>query len=212
MTLYTESADQPSDAARDAIGRVAPMIAAAIDPMSAIVGLAGLVADAEASVVVGRGGTAQPLPGMPTHPLLAPDSRVVSIAQEKLTDNGTHTAFLCPCPRDDGEDGYVRVTALACRPQAPNYFTSLVVISPPGDLHGLTPRELEVLGLVIDGRSNQYIASRLFITQRTVAAHLEHILAKLDAPTRTVAAVRSLNQALYIPHRLTNIHGHNQRR
>jgi DNA-binding CsgD family transcriptional regulator len=205
LTLYTESADHPSDAARDAIGTVAPMIAAAIDPMSSIAALARLVADAEASVAVGRGGRLHPLPGMRTHPLLAPDSQLLAIAQEKLTNIATHTAFLWPCPGADGEDGYVRVTALACRPQAPDYFTCLVMISPPGDLYGLTRRELEVLGLLIDGRANQDIAGKLFITQRTVAAHLEHIRAKLDVPTRTVAAVRSLHQALYLPAQLANL-------
>nr|BFE70006.1 hypothetical protein GCM10020092_033070 [Actinoplanes digitatis] len=69
----------------------------------------------------------------------------------------------------------------------------------------MTHRELEVLGFVIDGRTNQSIAHALFITERTVAAHMEHIRAKLDAPTRTVAAVRSLHLALYLPHQLTDV-------
>jgi DNA-binding NarL/FixJ family response regulator len=61
------------------------------------------------------------------------------------------------------------------------------------------------MGFVIEGRANQYIAHALFITARTVAAHLEHIRAKLEAPTRTVAAVRSLHLALYIPPQLTEV-------
>jgi DNA-binding CsgD family transcriptional regulator len=174
--------------------------------MSTVAGLARLVADAEASVVVSRCGTVHPLPGMPSHPLLTPDSPVLPIALGKLTNYRTHTAFLCPCPLN-GHEGYVRVTGVACQPQAPYYFTALVLISPSGDLHGLTRRELEVLGLLIDGSANQHIATTLFITERTVAAHLEHIRAKLDAPTRTVAAVRSLHQALYVPHQLIDAHG-----
>jgi DNA-binding CsgD family transcriptional regulator len=202
MTLYTESAADPSDAARDVIETVAPMITAAIDPLSTIAGLAGLVADAQASGVVSRCGAVHPLPGMPSHPLLRTDSRVVPIALMKLTNRRTHTAFLCPWADDDGHDGYVRVTSVACLPRAPHYFTALVLVSPPGDLHGLTRRELEVLGLLVDGRANHHIATTLFITERTVAAHLEHIRTKLNASTRTVAAVRSLRQALYIPHEL----------
>ena len=34
---------------------------------------------------------------------------------------------------------------------------------------------------------------------RTVAAHLEHVLAKLEAPTRTLAAVRAERDGLYVP-------------
>jgi DNA-binding CsgD family transcriptional regulator len=36
----------------------------------------------------------------------------------------------------------------------------------------LTPRELEVLGLLIDGKANQRIARTLYITERTVAGAL----------------------------------------
>jgi DNA-binding CsgD family transcriptional regulator len=38
-----------------------------------------------------------------------------------------------------------------------------------------------------------------------VAAHVEHILAKLSAPTRTLAAVRALRLGLYVPPALTRI-------
>jgi DNA-binding CsgD family transcriptional regulator len=204
LTLHTDSADHPTDEARDLIGMAAPMIAAVVDPMSTLAGLAGLVADAQACVVASRSGTLHPLPGMPPHPLLTAQSRVVSVALTKLTDHRTHTAFLCPW-LDNGEEGYVRVTGIACPPQAPHCFTALILISPSGDLHGLTRRELEVLGLLIDGWANHHIATALFITERTVAAHLEHIRAKLHAPTRTVAAVRSLRLGLYVPHQLIDV-------
>jgi DNA-binding CsgD family transcriptional regulator len=204
MTLHTESSVQP--AARDVIGKIAPLIAAAIDPMSTIAGLAALVADARACVVISRTGSEHPLPGMPAHPLLDPGSRVVDIALGKLTNQRTHAAFLCPCRGEDGQDGFVRVTAVTCPTDARHSFTALIMISPPGDLHGLTRRELEVLGLLIDGYANHRIASILYITERTVAAHLEHIRAKLDAPTRTAAAVRSLHQVLYVPHELIDVH------
>ncbi len=74
-------------------------------------------------------------------------------------------------------------------------------MSPPGDLHGLTARELEVLGLIVEGCSNRKIARTLVISQRTVAAHVEHILAKLRTPTRTHAVVRAERAGLYVPPR-----------
>jgi DNA-binding CsgD family transcriptional regulator len=78
------------------------------------------------------------------------------------------------------------------------------VISPPGDLCALTLRELVVLGLVVEGHANQGIATRLSITARTAAAHLEHIRAKLRAPTRTAAAVLATRRGLYIPYCLVD--------
>jgi DNA-binding NarL/FixJ family response regulator len=74
-------------------------------------------------------------------------------------------------------------------------------LSPVTDLHGLTPRELEVLGLLVEGCSNHEIARALVVAPRTVAAHLEHVLVKLSAPTRTLAAVRAERDGLYVPAR-----------
>jgi DNA-binding NarL/FixJ family response regulator len=57
----------------------------------------------------------------------------------------------------------------------------------PGDFHGLTPRELEVLRLVAAGKSNREIASALVISEHTVARHVQNIFAKLDVSSRTAA-------------------------
>jgi len=46
----------------------------------------------------------------------------------------------------------------------------------------LTGREREVLSLMAEGRSNAAIAERLFVTPRTVEAHMRQILGKLDLP------------------------------
>ncbi|MEU9503012.1 LuxR C-terminal-related transcriptional regulator [Streptomyces sp. NPDC048196] len=56
---------------------------------------------------------------------------------------------------------------------------------------GLSPRELQVLAELTTGRTNREIAERLYITPRTVATHIEHILTKLDVPNRAAAAARA---------------------
>ncbi|HEY9565265.1 MAG TPA: response regulator transcription factor [Nocardioides sp.] len=57
----------------------------------------------------------------------------------------------------------------------------------------LTARELEVLGLVAEGLSNQRIGERLFLSQATVKSHLVHVFGKLGVDSRTsaIAAARA---------------------
>jgi DNA-binding CsgD family transcriptional regulator/tetratricopeptide (TPR) repeat protein len=53
---------------------------------------------------------------------------------------------------------------------------------------GLTPREVEVLRLVAEGRSNRQVAEALFISAKTASVHVSNILAKLGVSTRVEAA------------------------
>lgn len=75
----------------------------------------------------------------------------------------------------------VRLTAAEGRPAAPDQ---------------LTPRELEVLQLVAQGRSNRWIAEALGVSSRTVEVHLNHVFKKLDAGSRTEAVVVAARRGL----------------
>ena len=52
---------------------------------------------------------------------------------------------------------------------------------------GLTPREVEVLRLIATGASNQQIADRLVISDRTVARHVSNMFTKLGVSPRAAA-------------------------
>jgi DNA-binding NarL/FixJ family response regulator len=60
----------------------------------------------------------------------------------------------------------------------------------------LTGREREILQLLADGMSNADVAAKLFISQETVKSHVRHILAKLEADTRTHAVAIALREAI----------------
>ena len=61
---------------------------------------------------------------------------------------------------------------------------------------GLTRREHEVLDLIVDGRTNAEIAEQLFISAKTVDHHVSAVLAKLGAPSRSVAASEAVRLGL----------------
>ena len=63
----------------------------------------------------------------------------------------------------------------------------------------LTPREHEVIVLVAQGRTNQQIATRLGVTERTARTHVSNILAKLGLTSRTQAAMWAAGEGLVPP-------------
>jgi len=63
-------------------------------------------------------------------------------------------------------------------------------------LGSISPRELEVLGLVAEGLSNRDIGSRLHISENTVKNHLRRIHYKLGVTSRTEAVARGLREGL----------------
>jgi DNA-binding CsgD family transcriptional regulator len=62
--------------------------------------------------------------------------------------------------------------------------------------HGLTPRELEVLGLVATGKTNRAIGEALFISEKTVARHLSNIFGKLGLSSRAAATAFAYEHGL----------------
>jgi D-alanyl-D-alanine carboxypeptidase/D-alanyl-D-alanine-endopeptidase (penicillin-binding protein 4) len=62
--------------------------------------------------------------------------------------------------------------------------------------YDLTPRQREVLGLIVEGLDNRQIAERLEITERTARAHVSAVLRQLGASNRTQAAVAAVQRGI----------------
>jgi DNA-binding CsgD family transcriptional regulator len=199
LGLLFTSREPPSVGTRLLLGRLASTFAQAIDPMRSLLAAARLVPGAIAGAALREDGGTDPLPGLALHPLLAGNSAAVDAARAGLGRGCFHISFMWPLGGTHAPAGHVRITALAVTEDVPATVRGVLLVSPPGDLRGLTPRELEILGYLVEGCSNREIARSLIVAQRTVAAHLEHILSKLSAPTRTLAAVRADREGLYVP-------------
>jgi DNA-binding CsgD family transcriptional regulator len=199
LALHTQAADQVSDAARDLLGLLTTPIASAVDPLRSLATIAGMIHQTAAGIVLAPSGAVLPLPGLPDHRLLAPGSGVLAVATEQLAGGGPHASFLAPLSGTEGAETHVRITVLAAPRDLRVYAAAVILVSPAGDLQGLSRRELQVLGLLVTGASNQRIAAALAITARTVEVHVDHVRAKLSAPSRTAAVARALRLGLLVP-------------
>lgn len=70
------------------------------------------------------------------------------------------------------------------------------LLDPAPGPDGLTPREVEVLGLVAAGLTNPQVAARLYLSEKTVSRHLGNIFTKLGVRSRTAAAAYALRHDL----------------
>ena len=208
LGVTTERATPTDPAACNLAELLAEQVAVAVDPWRALATVAGMVHAAAAGIVLTRPGAVLPLPGLPGHRLLAPGSGVLAAAAAQLAEGGPHTTFLAALPSTDGaesQEAHARITVLAAPPDLRLFAVAVVLVSPAGDLHGLSGRELQLLGLLVTGASNERIAVALAITTRTVEVHLEHVRAKLSAHTRTTAAARALRLGLFVPSSLVRL-------
>lgn len=71
---------------------------------------------------------------------------------------------------------------------------SQILVNDPGSGKDLTPRELDVLRLVVDGKTNAEIGMGLGISEKTVEKHLDSIFRKLGVVSRVEAAVMAVRE------------------
>ncbi|HWI63797.1 MAG TPA: LuxR C-terminal-related transcriptional regulator [Symbiobacteriaceae bacterium] len=91
-----------------------------------------------------------------------------------------------------GSDIATRALRLFATPAAAPVNAAPVAPAPAGGAlaEPLTQRELDVLKLIVAGRTNRQIGEELYITEETVKTHVVRILRKLDVTSRTQAAIR----------------------
>lgn len=69
-----------------------------------------------------------------------------------------------------------------------------------GHEKGLSDRELQILGCLLNGDSNKLIANHLAITEGTVKMHIKAVLKKINVQNRTQAAIWALNNGIAANH------------
>ncbi len=87
---------------------------------------------------------------------------------------------------------------IVLEPSLANPLLSILNLTPTNLAEGLTPRESEVLQLLAEGVTNKTIAQRLEISEHTVKFHVNAIMSKLGAQSRTEAVVQATRLGLLL--------------
>jgi len=189
LIMSCEDRDNPSDEACAAVGHIAPMLANLVDPLQSATWLATNLLDEETAVALLPDGTAAALRGNVPPELLDPDSAVRQSAIRLAAEERPMLAFVSP--RLNG--GWFGCRVFRCRDGA-----AVLAVRDLDEVYDLTPRELEVLGHLVGAESNGEIAAALWVTERTVRAHVERILEKLEVPNRSGAVAKALKEGLLL--------------
>jgi hypothetical protein len=124
---------------------------------------------------------------------------VLAAAVSEIDRTETYVSFLVPVPEPD-VDPLVRVTVLDAAGAGQDHLRAAVLLSPPGDLLGLTCLELRVLGAVAEGVTDvAAVATALGVPEHTVAEALVGARDAFGVTTMTALAAHSLRTGLRIP-------------
>ena len=152
---------------------------------------------------------------LPAGPLCAAISDLASRARIPLpVDEGFPAPSIAP--RRPGRSTFHRVAVrVVADPGTSDVSDEIrgsiadIVRAPDQDVvpYGLSRRELEVLLIICEGRTDREIAERLFISERTVHVHVRKVLHKMGVGSRTHAATIAF-QAGLVPHASGSPTGH----
>jgi DNA-binding NarL/FixJ family response regulator len=125
---------------------------------------------------------------------------VVALADAALTRRALEAGVRAVLPRQAGPDQIVAALHAASAGLVSVPAESSAFVMPAAaaevEVESLTPRELQTLEMLAEGLSNKQIAARLHISDHTAKFHVNSILGKLHAGTRTEAVMRGIRSGL----------------
>lgn len=123
----------------------------------------------------------------------------VVLSEEVLTSRLLRSGVCAILARDAGAEQIVAAlhAASAGLIAIPAQASALLIpAAAESEVENLTPREMETLEMLAEGLSNKQIAAGLGISEHTAKFHVNSILGKLGAGTRTEAVMRGLRSGL----------------
>ena len=199
--LFCSTSDKrhPSDYARTIVGHLAPALVNLVEPSESLRRLASTLDESWSAVGIAADGRWVPLGRGRRCRCPIPTTRSSVPSPERIA-RGEDSGHRFLWASDDGR-GWLQVASaslLSGRGSPRHVLRHRARDAQDRWAPWLTKREIEVLSAVVAGDSNAAIGEKLHVTPRTVKAHVEHILEKLEVPTRAAAAVCAVEEGLVL--------------
>ncbi|MFB9906750.1 helix-turn-helix domain-containing protein [Allokutzneria oryzae] len=188
LHVSTDDARHPADEDVSVLVAMQSMLGGLVDRTRSLPPPVWEVDDAVNSVCVYPGPVLEGVPGRPTGPHLVQGTPLVRALLAMIAEQRLPQQFWW-------HSGGGVLHAVTTTRWEDRVLVLEEVAEPP---FALSLRELEVLTLLVDGCTNTQIATRLLISPKTVAKHVERVLHKMDVRSRTEAAVRAQRAGLVL--------------
>jgi len=190
LILSVEDQRPPSDESVTVLAHAAGLLGNLIDPLRDARWLTSILSDDQTAVAI------------------LPNKRLVALRGEVVPDlerpeSGLRKALAWAEANHRIDVPFIWLdsagTWFSCRLLRCAGGVMVVTISESARVYGLTRRELEVLTHLSLGRTNDEIATALVVTTRTVRAHVERLMDKLNTGSRSGVASRAIHEGLTMP-------------
>ncbi|MCW2849818.1 MAG: helix-turn-helix transcriptional regulator [Marmoricola sp.] len=191
LIISVPDSTPPTDEAITAIAHVGGVLGNLVDPLRDARWLSSMLAKDQTAVAILPDQSFVTLQGTDPPDLAEPASSL-----RRALSHVSRAAIGADVPFTwlDDEGRWFSCRLLRCRDSV-----TVLTISESAQRYGLTRRELEVLTHVSLGRTNDEIAAELVVTTRTVRAHVERVMDKLNVASRSGVASRALREGLTLP-------------
>jgi hypothetical protein len=176
----------------DLLAGLRPVFAGALDRLPSFAEAARLTGDAIGGTVVTRAGHVVPVPGLPTHPLLAEGSPAVAVARRRTLTPGTAWSFLSPWAGT-----FLGVDVLDCRDETADHLSTLALVRPAAEASRLGSTAVRLLGALVEGWDDDRIRAGLGVPDPSRCA--DELACRLGLASADAVVRRAAREGWHVP-------------